>query len=548
MFARFLKPLGWTAQALAFLSAALVINAAAIQAQAPQTPAAEPATPAETPAAAPATTAPAATAAESTPAPAQTSGAISLSVQPPAPPAPAAEPIIAPAPDAPAPPPPPAPPPMFKPGLLLQAWGRTESVPRIERETGKVGDGLDTRTTFYMRRIRFMLSGQFSDLVNYFAETDSFNFGKYGDFTPNVIIQDAWMELNPAPQFQLDVGMLLLPFSHQGMQGATTLNAIDYHSKLMRYPAGGKVWRNVGLMVRGLLFSDVVEYRLALTTGIHKDRTSNPKDISVAAKPAVPATDSTPAIAAVDAYTYKNSVDPRNPKDWPRLTGRLTFNAFDAEGGPGVGGFFYKGLYLKETPDGIVSPKRVLAFGASIDWQKGANVTMKLPPTFKDKGTTRGVDEYKDYLGVNADAFWDMPLNAKKTMAISGQVAFYYYNHGDRSEGLSYYDLIANKDLFSGIGIASELGVRIHSIEPVISFDWYNSSKTKTPEGKDKLGDYMAVYGGINYFLAAHAVTFKLEVGAQKEPWSFTAKEPGSVAKVISKFAPFGTLQAQLLL
>lgn len=528
MFARFPKPLGWTVQALAFSSAALIINVAAIQAQAPQTPAAEPATPA----AAPETAVPAATAADAQPAPAPTSGAMSLSVQPPAPPAPAVEPIIAPAPDAPASPPPPAPPPMFKPGLLVQTWGRIESVPRVEIETGKPGDGFDTRTNFYMRRIRFMVSGQLSDMVNYFAETDSPNFGKYGDFTPNVFIQDAWMELNPAPEFQLDVGMLLLPFSHQGMQGATTLNAIEYHSKLIRYPLGGKIWRDVGLMARGLLFSNVLEYRLALTSGIHKDRAL--KDFSVAAKPA------TDDAAAVDAYTYKYAVDPRNPNDWPRLTGRLTFNAFDAEGGPGVGGFFYKGLYLKETPDGLVSPKRVLAIGASVDWQKAANVTMQSAPALDEKGTRRRIAGYKDYLGVNADVFWDMPLTADKTVATSGQVAFYYYDHGDRSDKMSYYDMIGNKDLFSGIGIASELGVRIKSIEPVICFDWYNSSKSKTPEGFEKLGDYMAVYGGINYFLAAHAVTFKLEVGAQKEPWSGT--------KVISKFAPFGTLQAQLLL
>jgi hypothetical protein len=399
-------------------------------------------------------------------------------------------------------------------------------------KTGKAGDELDTRTNFYMRRIRFMISGQLSDTVNYFAETDIPNFGKYGDFSPNIFVQDAWMELNPVPQFQLDVGMLLLPFSHQGMQGATTLNSLEYHTKLIRYPLGHKVWRDIGLMVRGLLFNNVVEYRLALTSGMHKDRSL--KDYNVAAKVATAKT------AAVDAYTYKGAVDPRNPKDWPRLTARLTFNAFEAEGVPALAGFFYKGIYLKETPEGIISPKKILAFGASIDYQKGANVTLNPTPSLAQKGTRRAVDEYKDYLGVNADVFLDMPLNEAKTSAITGQVDFYYYNHGDRSKGLSYYDEIGNKDLFTGVGIASELGVRFQAFEPIICLDWYNSIKSKAPKDKDELGDYMAIYGGINYFWMAHATTFKLEIGAQKEPWSGT--------KVNSKFAPFGTIQAQLLL
>ena len=40
------------------------------------------------------------------------------------------------------------------------------------------------------------------------------------------------------------------------------------------------------------------------------------------------------------------------PKDMPRVTGRLTVNVFDPEGGAGVGGMFYDGIYLKEK-DGI---------------------------------------------------------------------------------------------------------------------------------------------------------------------------------------------------
>ncbi|MBN1654282.1 MAG: hypothetical protein JXA30_10975 [Deltaproteobacteria bacterium] len=394
----------------------------------------------------------------------------------------------------------PQPPPLFKPGLLLQTWARIEDLP--------AGEEFDTRFTLYMRRIRILLSGQINDLVNYFAETDNPNFGKYGDFAPKMFIQDAWVELNVAPEFQLDIGMLLLPFSHQGMQGATTLNALDYHVRLIRYPIS-QVWRDMGVMARGLLFDNVLEYRLAVTNGAHP----NAKTKTNAAEASYPS-------------------DPRNPKDWPRLTARLVLNAFEPEGVPTVAGFFYKGAYLKETPEGIISAKKVLALGGSVDWQKGVNVSMQ-----EVEQDVWEVDETKDYFAAAADVFAEIPLSDDKRVALTGQVNFYFYNHGDR-KGLSFYDLEGNKDLYSGVGIASELGLRYDAIEPIISLDWFNSSKV--PDDAGEIGDYLAVYGGINYFWMAHALTFKLEVGAQKEP-----RLSGS--EIIDKFAPFGTIQSQFL-
>jgi len=389
---------------------------------------------------------------------------------------------------------------LFKPGLLLQTWARVEDAPAV--------DDFDTRFTLFIRRIRILLSGQINDYINYFAETDNPNFGKYGDFSPNMFIQDAWVELNLAREFQLDIGMLLIPLSHHGMQGATTLNALDYHSRLIRYPAG-KVWRDMGAMVRGLLFDDLLEYRLAVTNGVHPN--------------------TTPKTNASDE-TYPT--DPRNPKEWPRFTARLTVNAFEPEGVPTVAGFFYKGIHLKETPQGIISSKKVLSLGGSIDWQRGANVSMR--------EETQGVwefDEIRDYFSAAADIYADIPLSQDKRFAVTGQIDFYYYNHGER-DAPSFYGLDGNKNLYSGVGLATELGLRYDAIEPIINFDWFNSSKM--PEGSESIGDYLAIYGGINYFWMAHAMSFKLEVGAQKEPREYEGE-------IIDEFAPFGTFQSQFI-
>lgn len=410
-------------------------------------------------------------------------------------------------------------PPMFKPGFLLQTWALAEDLPK--------GDDSDTRETLFIRRARFMLSGQLCDQVNYFVETDIPNFGKYANYTVDLFIQDAWMELNFDPAIQLDVGMLLLPFSHHAMQGATSLNALDYHSMLVRYPTGGdKVWRDMGLMIRGLLFDDRLEYRVAISNGIHQPVANTSQRSSANDEGSI--------------FSWQEYTDPRNPKDWPRVTARLTLNVFEPEGGAGASGFFYDGLYLKDTPEGIISPKKVLAFGGSVDWQKDLNVIWDdIPDT---EGSMREVAKIEDYFAAAGDIFWDLPLGVDRLLAISGQVNLYYYNHGDRSDrSASYYDTSANAVNFSGIGIASELGLRYNAFEAIACLDFFNS--TRVPEGYDDIGDYLALYGGLNYFWMAHAVTFKLQAGAQRKGRYSTDR-----SDVINEFAPFGTFQAQLLL
>ncbi len=437
----------------------------------------------------------------------------------PGPPAEAAEPPAEPEAVAPAEPSArePAAPPRFKPGLLLQTHALVEDAPR--------GDELDTRATFFIRRARFMLSGHFSEMVNYFIETDLPNFGKYGDWSVDFFIQDAWMELNLHRALQLDVGLVLLPFSHHGMQGAVSLNAIDYHGKLIRYPVGGdKVSRDVGLMARGLVLDDRLEYRVSITSGVHHPRSNVLERSQVNPNGSV--------------FSWQEPTDPRNPDDWPRLTARITFNAFEPEGGPAVGGFFYDGLYLEKSEAGVISPRKVLSVGGSVDWQRGLNAIWADQPA---AGTLREVAETEDYFAISGDVFWDIPLSEDRLLAVSGQLNLYLYDHGDRSSPLAYYNTSNNTVNYTGVGIASEVGVRYDFLEPIVCLDWYNSGKV--PDGLEELGDYLAIYGGVNWFWMAHAVTFKLQVGASSEG-RYSADRSG----VVNDFAPFGTVQAQLLL
>jgi len=364
----------------------------------------------------------------------------------------------------------------LKIALLLQAWGvfTDEGAPEAK--------SLDT--DFYLRRMRILLFGQYNDKINFFVETDNPNFGKQGDFSSTTYIQDAWVEFNLHEALQIDAGMLLAPFSHHGMQGAVSLHSLDYHGSLIRYPAGSNVvWRDFGVMLRGLLLEDLIEYRLAILNGVHG-----------------------------------GAEDPRNPHDWPRLTARLTVNLFGAEGGVGTGGFFYDGLYLKSDDSGIISPRKILSFGVSADWQKDLNVEL-------DAGGD--VSGHEDYFAIAADVFCDLPLDDDKLLGLAGQVNFYYYDHGDRRT--SFY---ASGDKsgaeYTGYGLLSELGLRYDMFELLFSVDWFEATESDADQG-----DLLSLYGGFNFWWFGHSTSIKLQAGGSKKDggeWGFV-----------------GQLQAQLL-
>jgi hypothetical protein len=377
----------------------------------------------------------------------------------------------------------------LKLGALLQTWGAL---------TGDAAPDGSVETEFYVRRMRLIFSGQINPTVNFFLETDTPNFGKGGNYEVTTFMQDAWVELNLIPSLQINAGMLLVPFSHHGMQGAGTLLAIDYHVAMLRYPfASNKVWRDAGLMARGLLFNDIVEYRLGVFNGVHGKSDLAP--------------------VKTDTQTWQQQADPRNPGDYPRVAGRLTLNAFEAEGGPGAVGFFYDGLYLQSADGVLVSPKKILSVGLSVDWQPQLNVDWgNVPVVAAPAVAVRPVEERSDYYALAADVFLDLPLAGVKHVALSGQVNGFYFEHGDRENPRAWLneksvDASGQRGLFTGYGMMAEAGLRVYSVQPVVLVDWFNS--TRAP---GDLGDYLAFAGGFNYWLFAHDTSIKVQAGASK--------------------------------
>jgi hypothetical protein len=360
-------------------------------------------------------------------------------------------------------------------GLLLQPQVRVEQNGNYEKDAWGY--------TPYLRRARIILSGQVTDRVQFFLDTDSPNMGKSGDWTPTMYVQDAWVEFNVAPELQVDVGMLLMPFTRHGTQGATTLLMTDYHSMLLKYPAGSnKVWRDAGIMARGVV-AKKVEYRLALTNGVQSGYGVN-------------LTEDTDDDGAPDT-------DPRgilNPSDLPRVTGRVVYNVFDAEGGPGSAGYFYKGAGLKMDEKRLVTPKRILAVGLSADWQADAVYSVK-PADVADPTKWSPIP----YLGLAADVYADIPMNDGR-QALNAQAAFYRYDYGD--DGV-LIDPAKGIVPVSGMGGFVEAGYRVHKWEPLLAAEMYNV-------GDGDIGDWLAVLGGVAWWYQGHAANVKAEIGASR--------------------------------
>jgi hypothetical protein len=256
--------------------------------------------------------------------------------------------------------------------LLVQPWGqfRYEDLKDDPNVQHGFGD-------FYLRRARIMVGGQITKWVSFFAETDQPNWGKGGDWstTNPFFVQDAYVSFDIHEGFRIVAGMLLIPFIHNAGQGAGTLHNLDYHSDLMKYPLNSnKVWRDSGVMFRGLLLNKKIDYRIAITNGV--------QDYAEMIKGSATA----PTVFAATG-------------ECPRFSGRLAYNFFDAEEG-----FFLGGTYLGQ--------KKVLSLGFAYDTQPGV------------------YGPKHNYWATGGDIFVDMPMG--KGNRLTGQLDFVGYG-GDHN-------------------------------------------------------------------------------------------------------------------
>jgi hypothetical protein len=257
---------------------------------------------------------------------------------PPPPPPTVNEPAPAMAPMPPAPPPEAAPPPAAPTGgLKIAGTNATAKIGFLLQPAFEaLGGGAVNNFTnnLYVRRVRLMVGMTLGEEFELFAETDTPNLFYVNQATgaktaPIVGIQDAFMTWKPMDEFKIDAGFFLVPFSHNSLQGATTLYSLEYfrYSFAQSARIGNVAGRDAGIQFRGLV-AKMLEYRLGILQG-----------------------------QRVGPDAANNKVGGRNA---PRIMARVQLNLLDPETG-----YFYAGTYG--------GSKKVLSIGGGFDHQDDYN-------------------------------------------------------------------------------------------------------------------------------------------------------------------------------
>jgi hypothetical protein len=295
-------------------------------------------------------------------------------------------------------------------GVLLQPWFQT-TVPASEGQ-GSVGigapDGKSPSWDFFVRRVRLMAWGSVNKELSYFVETDQPNWGKGGNFASTTFIQDAFLTYAFAPEFKIDFGLMLLPFSHHTVEGATGLNALDYHGDLIRFPAAF-VFRDVGIQFRGLLLDNLIYYRAGIFEGVR----NGVVPVVMPPRPAL------------------------NDAGLPRITGQLRLNLMGSEPD-----FFLKGIYFSAKP--------IVSVGLGMDYQAKAVYKLNGQPG--------------SYFAVSGDLFAEYPFSADDELLAQANVFIY----PEGATGIGGTTALVN----GGTGFYAQAGFRHKFIEPLAFVDY----------------------------------------------------------------------------
>lgn len=190
----------------------------------------------------------------------------------------------------------------------LQAWGQDRGY------TSSTDDG---RTTdLFLRRNRLTFSGQYNDLVGFYANLDAPSNSKGGDDDKSIFFRDFYATFDFTDELRLIVGRNKNAFSRENLETCFDALTLDRAEVISYTPWGGS--RDTGVALWGNLMDGKVNYKLMLADG----REGN------------------------------NVV-----KDSPRVTGRVHVALLDPETEYG-----YRGTYL--------GTRNVLTIGAAYDFQK----------------------------------------------------------------------------------------------------------------------------------------------------------------------------------
>jgi hypothetical protein len=189
----------------------------------------------------------------------------------------------------------------------------------------------------FIRRMRLLFNGKVTQDFAFFFDFEVPNVGRITsgvkNMTPTVNLLDAQMSYVASQQFSVLAGLMLIGPTRNGLQGATSLMALNYGAYTFGANAGSPngldnaVGRDVAVMARGLFDENRLEYRLSLADG-------------------------------------RSRALPQSLYSPLRFTTRLQYDFWDKQTADlyaGIGSYYYSGTYFGK--------KNILALGGGIDMQ-----------------------------------------------------------------------------------------------------------------------------------------------------------------------------------
>jgi hypothetical protein len=125
----------------------------------------------------------------------------------------------------------------------------------------------------FIRRARFLVTGQVAPNVTFFFQTDNPNVGKAAptkSLTTGFLVQDAWAEWKISDAFMLSGGEMLVPLSRAELTSTSSFLTLDISPTAVVFaaPTQTNATRDTGFQAKGYVADGRLEYRAALFQGV----------------------------------------------------------------------------------------------------------------------------------------------------------------------------------------------------------------------------------------------------------------------------------------
>ncbi len=243
-------------------------------------------------------------------------------------------------------------------------------------------NGTSSSWDLYARRTRVQVNGEFAKYWAYYFQVDNGNFGKYGNFTPRMIVQDAFGSFAPTTTkgnnvLFIDGGLLFYPAARYIITPISNQYAVEGHPDVIRgfnstaYPAN----RSLGLQVRGWALDKKLGFRGGVFEG-------------------------------VQTFTVAGA----NPHRTPAFAGLVNFDLIGSE----EGGYLYPAVNWRKDP--------VVSIGGAISYQSRAIIVPK------------GLTDQNSY---NVWAYADLPQSEQAEAVIFLNGFLYKNGTGSKDTGVA---------------------------------------------------------------------------------------------------------------